>query len=122
MLPLLTREAANVIYSYASQDIKNRFLEPMYSGQWSGTMCLTEPGAGSDVGATKTRAEPDGSGYKITGTKSFITWGDHDLAENIIHLILARITGAPPGTIADWPPPSALTALAPPPSPRHGAA
>lgn len=98
MLPLLTREAANVIDRFAAQEVRERFLERMYSGQWTGTMCLTEPGAGSDVGATATKAEPHGSLYRITGTKIFITWGDHDLTENIIHLILARIQGAPAGT------------------------
>ena len=71
----------------------------MFGGQWGGTMCLTEPQAGSDVGSASTRATrmTDGS-YSIRGTKIFISGGDHDLAENIVHLVLARVDGAPPGT------------------------
>jgi alkylation response protein AidB-like acyl-CoA dehydrogenase len=101
MLPGLTKSAACVIDKCGSDDQKNAFLEKMLMGQWGGTMCLTEPGAGSDVGACKTMATPiDGKDgwYKVVGTKSFITFGDHDMTENIIHLVLARTPGAPPGT------------------------
>jgi alkylation response protein AidB-like acyl-CoA dehydrogenase len=98
MLPLLTKEAANLIASFGSQELRQTYLEKMFSGQWSGTMCLTEPQAGSDVGAAKTRAVADGEHYLIQGGKIFITWGEHDLSENIIHLVLARIEGAPAGS------------------------
>jgi alkylation response protein AidB-like acyl-CoA dehydrogenase len=75
------------------------FLPKLVSGEWTGTMNLTEPQAGSDVGALTTRAEPDGEGgYRLTGQKIFITWGDHDVAENIVHLVLARLPGAPEGS------------------------
>ncbi|CAM2006055.1 acyl-CoA dehydrogenase [Acanthopleuribacter pedis] len=98
MLPLLTRGSARLIESFGTTELKEFYLEKMYSGDWSGTMCLTEPGAGSDVGAGLTKAVPDGDAYKITGTKIFITWGDHDLTENIIHLVLARTPDAPKGS------------------------
>lgn len=98
MLPLLTKEAANLIASFGSQELRQTYLEKMFSGQWSGTMCLTEPQAGSDVGASKTRAMPHGEHYLIQGGKIFITWGEHELSENIIHLVLARIDGAPAGS------------------------
>jgi alkylation response protein AidB-like acyl-CoA dehydrogenase len=79
--------------------MKLRYLPKMITGEWTGTMNLTEPDAGSDVGALRTRAEPVGDGtYRVTGTKIFISFGEHDLAENIIHLVLARTPGAPPGT------------------------
>lgn len=98
MLPLLTRGAANLIASFGSDALKQTFLEKMYSGEWSGTMCLTEPHAGSDVGASTTKAVPDGDHYLITGTKIFITWGEHPLSQNIIHLVLARTPDAPRGS------------------------
>ncbi len=101
MLPGLSKSAANVIYSFGSDEQKTTYLEKMLSGVWGGTMCLTEPQAGSDVGASKTTAVPiEGrpNWYKITGTKSFISFGDHDLTDNIIHLVLARTPGAPAGT------------------------
>src|ERR671935_2096748 len=80
-------------------DQKKRYTEKLLTGQWGGTMCLTEPNAGSDVGAARTSARKQADGtYRIRGTKIFISGGDHDLAENIIHLVLARIEGAPPGT------------------------
>jgi len=96
----LTSGAAGVIQKYADSKYQNLFLPKMFSGQWSGTMNLTEPGAGSDVGDILTKAYPtDVPGiYKIKGTKQFISAGDHDLAENIIHLVLARIDGAREGT------------------------
>lgn len=95
----LTHGAANMINHYGTEEQKNKYMYKMFTGEWAGTMCLTEPGAGSDVGALKTRAvkQPDGT-YKITGQKIFITAGDNDLYENIIHPVLARIDGDPPGT------------------------
>lgn len=91
--------AGNLIENHGSEELKKTYLEKMVSGQWGGTMCLTEPGAGSDVGALKTKAvkQPDGT-YRISGQKIFITAGDNDLYENIIHPVLARIEGDPPGT------------------------
>jgi alkylation response protein AidB-like acyl-CoA dehydrogenase len=98
-LAAMTRGAALLIASHGSEEQKNKYVPKILSGQWTGTMVLTEAGAGSDVGATKTTAErnPDGS-FSIRGTKVFITGGDTDLTENIIHLTLARIKGAPNGT------------------------
>ncbi|PKN69376.1 MAG: acyl-CoA dehydrogenase [Deltaproteobacteria bacterium HGW-Deltaproteobacteria-12] len=95
----LTIGAAGLIEAFGTEEQKNTYMYKMYSGEWCGTMCLTEPGAGSDVGALKTTAKklPDGT-YSITGTKCFISAGDHDLAPNIIHPVLARIEGDPPGT------------------------
>jgi len=98
MLPLLTRGAARLVLSFGSEQLKQTYIEKMFTGAWSGTMCLTEPGAGSDVGAGTTTAEPFGDAYKIKGTKIFISWGEHNLSENIIHLVLARIKGAPAGS------------------------
>ncbi len=99
MYPGLTYGAAEVIESFGTPDQKHRFLHKMHGGVWGGTMCLTEPQAGTDVGAARTRAErrPDGR-YNLSGTKIYISAGDHDLAENIVHLVLARIDGAPAGT------------------------
>jgi alkylation response protein AidB-like acyl-CoA dehydrogenase len=97
MAPSLTHGAAHLIETFADEELKERFVPKMYNGQWAGTMCLTEPNAGSNLAALRTTAYPQGQGYKIKGTKIFISWGDHDLAENIIHLVLARIEGAPEG-------------------------
>jgi 3-(methylthio)propanoyl-CoA dehydrogenase len=99
LLPLLTQGGIDAIGHYGSAEQKATYLENLVTGKWSGTMNLTEPQAGSDVGAVKTKAEIqlDGS-YKITGTKIFITWGDHELSENIVHLVLARLPDAPGGT------------------------
>ncbi len=98
-LAAMTRGAALLIATHGSQTQKHKYVERILTGQWTGTMVLTEAGAGSDVGATKTIAEPGADGtYKITGTKVFITGGDTGLTENIIHLVLARIKGAPSGT------------------------
>jgi alkylation response protein AidB-like acyl-CoA dehydrogenase len=99
MYPGLTHGAAEVIHLFALPEDKTRFLPHLMSGRFAGTMCLSEPHAGSDVGATKTKAVPlDGNIYRINGTKCWISGGDHDLAENIVHLVLARIEGAPAGT------------------------
>jgi alkylation response protein AidB-like acyl-CoA dehydrogenase len=99
MLPGLTHGAAKLIEEYGTEEQKKKYMEKMYAGIWGGTMCLTEPGAGSDVGASKATAKrlPDGT-FSITGTKSFISFGDQDVTENIIHPVLARIEGDPPGT------------------------
>ena len=96
--PGLTRGCANLIESFGTSEQKALYLEKMYSGQWTGTMCLTEPQAGSAVGDVKTSAKKQGDHYLIQGTKIFITAGDHNLAENIIHAVLARTENAPPGT------------------------
>jgi alkylation response protein AidB-like acyl-CoA dehydrogenase len=95
----LTHDAAKLIELFGDDDQKANYMEKMYAGAWTGTMALTEPGAGSDVGAIKTRATlaEDGT-YRVKGQKIYITNGEHDLAENIIHLVLARIEGDPPGT------------------------
>ncbi|GAF86398.1 unnamed protein product, partial [marine sediment metagenome] len=94
----LTFGAAHLIEAFGTEEMKKKYVEKMYTGQWAGTMCLTEPGAGSDVGAIKTKAirQPEGT-FKIVGNKIFISSGDHDLTENIIHPVLARIEGAPEG-------------------------
>ncbi|MGV6851244.1 MAG: acyl-CoA dehydrogenase C-terminal domain-containing protein [bacterium] len=94
----LTWGAVSTLSKYAPQNVKDLFLEKMVAGQWSGTMCLTEPHCGTDLGLLSTKAErlEDGS-YSITGTKIFISAGEHDINENIIHIVLARIAGAPKG-------------------------
>jgi len=98
LVALLSDGAIEALLTAGSDAQKARFLEPLISGQWTGTMNLTEPQAGSDLAAVRTRAEPQGDGtYKIFGTKIFITYGDHDMAENIVHLVLARTPDAPPG-------------------------
>ena len=97
MAPSLTHGAAHLIESFGSRELKERFIPHMFSGQWAGTMALTEPQAGSNLAAIRTVATPEGEHYRIKGSKIFISWGDHDLAENIIHLLLARIAGAPEG-------------------------
>lgn len=99
MYPGLTRGNLDVIATFGTKSQKDTFLPPLVGGRFSGTMCLSEPHAGSDVGAARTTARPiEGDLYSITGTKCWISAGDHDLAENIVHLVLARIEGAPPGT------------------------
>jgi alkylation response protein AidB-like acyl-CoA dehydrogenase len=98
MAPSLTHGAAHLIESFGSGFLKRRFVPKMYDGSWAGTMCLTEPEAGSNLGAIQTTAFPEGGHYRIKGAKIFISWGEHDLTENIVHLLLARIEGAPRGT------------------------
>lgn len=99
LCPLLTQGAVDAIAHHASDELKNTYLEKMVSGQWTGTMNLTEPQAGSDLAAIRTKATPNDDGtYAIKGTKIFITYGEHDLTENIIHLVLARLPDAPAGT------------------------
>ena len=97
--PMVTMAALDSLAAHGSAELKAAFLPKLVSGEWMGTMQLTEPHAGSDVGALRTRAEPAGDGtYRLTGTKIFITYGEHDLTDNIIHFVLARIAGAPEGT------------------------
>ena len=97
--PILTAGAIEAIATHASEDLKGRYLEPLVSGRWAGTMNLTEPQAGSDLGALRTRAErADDGTYRIFGEKIYITYGDHDLTDNIVHLVLARLPDAPAGT------------------------
>jgi alkylation response protein AidB-like acyl-CoA dehydrogenase len=95
---MLTMGAVQALAHHASDEIKERFLPKMVAGEWTGTMNLTEPQAGSDLSAIRARAEPDGDHHRLFGSKIFITWGEHDVAENIIHLVLARLPDAPPGT------------------------
>ncbi len=97
LCPMLTEGAAVAINTHASKELKNTFLPNMISGEWTGTMNLTEPQAGSDLAAVKTRARPEGDHYLISGQKIFITWGDQDFTDNIIHLVLARLPDAPAG-------------------------
>jgi alkylation response protein AidB-like acyl-CoA dehydrogenase len=97
MAPSLSHGAAHLIESFGTTEQKERFVSKMFDGTWAGTMCLTEPDAGSNLASLQTTAFPEGDHYKIKGSKIFISWGDHDLAENIIHLLIARIDGAPDG-------------------------
>ncbi|MCU0595288.1 MAG: acyl-CoA dehydrogenase [Desulfobacterota bacterium] len=97
MAPSLTHGAAHLIENFASENLKKLFVPRMFGGDWAGTMCLTEPDAGSNLAHIRTTACPEGDHYRIKGSKIFISWGDHDLTENIIHLLLARIEGAPDG-------------------------
>lgn len=97
LCPLLGQGAIEALQTHASDELRNLYLEKMISGQWTGTMNLTEAQAGSDLAAIKTKATRDGDCYRIQGTKIFITWGDHQMTENIIHLVLARTADAPEG-------------------------
>lgn len=99
LYPALSSGACLALDAHGSEDLKQRFLPKMYAGEWSGTMCLTEPHAGSDLGLIRSKAVPDAEGgYRISGTKIFITGGDHDLTENIVHLVLAKLPDAPSGS------------------------
>jgi acyl-CoA dehydrogenase len=98
LAPLLSAGALNALMSHASDDLLAIYAEKMTSGEWSGTMNLTEPQAGSDLSLVRSKAIPKGDHYLISGQKIYITWGDHDMAENIIHLVLARLPDAPEGT------------------------
>jgi len=98
LCPMLTDGAIEALLTAGSDEMKAKYLEKLISGEWTGTMNLTEPQAGSDLAAVRTRAEPQPDGtYKVFGTKIFITYGEHDMADNIIHLVLARVQGAPEG-------------------------
>jgi alkylation response protein AidB-like acyl-CoA dehydrogenase len=97
LCPLLGRGAVEALERNASRELAARLLPVLVSGQWTGTMNLTEPQAGSDLAAIRTRATPEGDQHRLFGQKIFITYGEHDLAENIVHMVLARIDGAPAG-------------------------
>jgi acyl-CoA dehydrogenase len=97
LCPLLTAGAIVALEAHGSAELRSRFLSRLVSGEWAGTMNLTEPQAGSDLAAITTKAIPDGDHYRISGTKIFITWGDNPMSENILHLVLARLPDAPPG-------------------------
>jgi len=99
LCPMLTRGAVEALTEHGTPRQKKLYLPRLISGEWTGTMNLTEPQSGSDLGTLRTRAEPDGNGgYRITGSKIFITWGDHDMTDNIVHLVLARLPDAPAGS------------------------
>jgi alkylation response protein AidB-like acyl-CoA dehydrogenase len=99
MYPGLSHGAYNALVLHGSEEQKTTYLPKLTDGTWSGTMCLTEPHSGTDLGLIRTKAEPNGNGaYKITGTKIFISAGEHDLTENIVHLVLAKLPDAPPGS------------------------
>ncbi|MFL0800477.1 MAG: acyl-CoA dehydrogenase C-terminal domain-containing protein [Agarilytica sp.] len=99
LAPMLTAGAALAINAHGSDDLKQAYLPNMYSGQWAGAMDLTEPHCGTDLGLLRTKAVPNDDGsYLLSGTKIFITWGEHDMAENIIHLVLAKLPDAPAGS------------------------
>ncbi len=97
LCPLLTSGAIEAIYRHASESLKAQYLEKIIAGEWSGTMNLTEPQAGTDLAAVKSRAVPENDHYRISGQKIFITWGEHEMSDNIIHLVLARLPDAPDG-------------------------
>jgi alkylation response protein AidB-like acyl-CoA dehydrogenase len=97
LCPMLTHGAIHALELCGTAEQKQKFLPKMISGEWTGTMVLTEPQAGSDLGQIRTRAVPDGDHYRLFGQKIFITWGDHDCTTNIVHMVLARIEGAPAG-------------------------
>ena len=99
MYPGLSHGAMNTLHAHGTPEQQQTYLTKLVSGQWTGTMCLTEPHCGTDLGMLRTKAEPqvDGS-YKVTGTKIFISAGEHDMAENIVHIVLARLPDAPAGT------------------------
>ena len=97
--PLLSHGATEALLHHGEAWQQEAFLKPLVEGRWTGTMCLTEPHCGTDLGLLRTRAEPDGDGgYAITGTKIFITAGEHDFTDNIVHLVLARLPDAPAGS------------------------
>lgn len=99
MYPGLSHGAMNTLQAHGTPEQQHTYLEPLVSGRWTGTMCLTEAHCGSDLGLLRTRAEPQADGsYRIHGTKIFISAGEHDMAENIVHIVLARLPDAPEGT------------------------
>ena len=97
LCPMLTQGAVEALIRHGSDQLKHLYLEKMVAGEWTGTMNLTEPQAGSDLSAVRTRAQPEGEHYRLFGQKIFITYGDHDLTENIVHMVLARTPDAPQG-------------------------
>jgi alkylation response protein AidB-like acyl-CoA dehydrogenase len=99
LCPMLTQDAIALLATHGTPDQRTRLMAPMIDGRWTGTMCLTEPQSGSDLSGVRTRAEPLGDGsYAITGQKIYITWGEHELASNILHMVLARLPDAPAGS------------------------
>jgi len=98
LCPMLTQGAVDALKHHGTAELQRRYLGKLVSGEWTGTMNLTEPQAGSDLSAVKTRAVPEGEHYRLTGQKIYITWGDHDFTDNIVHLVLARAPDGPPGT------------------------
>ncbi len=98
LCPMLTTGSVELLSAHGTVAQKATYLEKLVSGEWTGTMNLTEPQAGSDVGALRCRAEPEGDHYRIIGQKIFITWGEHDMTDNIVHMVLARMPDAPPGS------------------------
>ena len=98
LCPVLTIAAVECLEEFGTEEQKEKWLPKLVTGEWTGTMVLTEPNAGSDVGALRTRAEPEGDHYRISGQKIFTTWGEHDFTDNIVHMVLARTPNAPPGT------------------------
>jgi len=98
LCPLLTESAVTLLSGHANREQKKIWLPKLVSGEWTAAMAITEPQAGSDIGAATCRAEPDGDRYRLFGQKIFISWGDHDMTENIVHLVLARTPGAPSGS------------------------
>jgi alkylation response protein AidB-like acyl-CoA dehydrogenase len=99
LCPTLTQGAIELLLAHGSDEQRETYLPRLVTGEWTGTMNLTEPDAGSDLGAVRTRAVPAGDGtWRVSGQKIFITYGDHDLSANIVHLVLARVPDAPPGT------------------------
>jgi alkylation response protein AidB-like acyl-CoA dehydrogenase len=98
LCPELSQGAILALDRHATEQLKQQYLEKLISGRWTGTMCLTEPQAGSDLAALTSKAQPQGDRYLISGRKIFITWGDHPMTENIAHLVLARLPDSPPGT------------------------
>lgn len=97
LCPMLSQGAINALRSHASETLQATYLEKLITGEWTGTMNLTEPQAGSDLAAVRTRAVPEGEHYRLSGTKIYITWGDHQMTDNIVHLVLARTPDAPEG-------------------------
>ena len=97
MCPGLGHGLVEALMHFGSDEQKAKYLPKIISGEWSGTMCLTEPQCGTDLGLMRTKAVPEGDGYRLTGTKIWITFGEHDLTDNIVHLVLARLPDAPPG-------------------------
>jgi 3-(methylthio)propanoyl-CoA dehydrogenase len=98
LAPVLTIAAVECLEKFGSKLQKEKWLPKLVTGEWTGTMGLTEPNAGSDVGALRTRATPENGHYLISGQKIFTTWGEHDCADNIVHMVLARTPDSPPGT------------------------
>ena len=98
LCPVLSIAGAEMLEKFGTEEQKEKWIPKLVTGEWTGTMVLTEPGAGSDVGALKTRAVPEGDHYRISGQKIFTTWGEHDFTDNIVHMVLARTPDAPPGT------------------------